>query len=66
MDTSSYLMGRQPILNGLEEVVGYELLFRSPKSIASATIDCPVQASSRVMLDVISSFGIREVLGELP
>ena len=64
MESNSYLMGRQTIMNGLEEVVGYELLFRSPKSIASATIDCPVQASSRVMLDVISSFGIREVLGE--
>jgi Predicted signal transduction protein containing EAL and modified HD-GYP domains len=59
-------MGRQPILNGLEEVVGYELLFRSPKSIATATIECPVQATSRVMLDVISSFGIREMLGDLP
>jgi c-di-GMP-related signal transduction protein len=64
VDNHSHLMGRQPILNGLEEVVGYELLFRSPKSIASATIDCPVQASSRVMLDIISSFGISEVLGE--
>jgi len=57
-------MGRQPILNGLEEVVGYELLFRSPKSIASADIQCPVKATSLVMLDVISSFGIREILGD--
>lgn len=64
MDTNSHLMGRQPILNGLEEVVGYELLFRSPKSIASADFLCPVKATSSVMLDVISSFGIREVLGE--
>ncbi|ACD95568.1 EAL and HDOD domain-containing protein [Trichlorobacter lovleyi] len=66
MESNSHLMGRQPILNGLEEVVGYELLFRSPKSIATATIECPVQATSRVMLDVISSFGIREMLGDLP
>lgn len=57
-------MGRQPILNGLEEIVGYELLFRSPKSIASADFLCPVKATSTVMLDVISSFGIREVLGD--
>jgi EAL and modified HD-GYP domain-containing signal transduction protein len=57
-------MGRQPILNGLEEVVGYELLFRSSQSIAAATIECPVQASSSVMLDIISSFGICDVLGD--
>ncbi len=66
MDSNSYLMGRQPILNGLEEVVGYELLFRSPKSIATADIQCPVQATSRVMLDVLSSFGIHEILGDMP
>lgn len=66
MESNSYLMGRQPILNGLEEVVGYELLFRSPQSISSANIQCPVQATSRVMLDVLSSFGIHEILGDLP
>ncbi len=64
MDTNSHLMGRQPILNGLEEVVGYELLFRSSRSIASADFLCPVRATSRVMLDIISGFGIREVLGD--
>lgn len=64
MDSTNHLMGRQPILNGLEEVVGYELLFRSPKSIATADFLCPVRATSSVMLDVISSFGIREVLGD--
>lgn len=63
---NSHLIGRQPILNGLEEVVGYELLFRSSKSISSAIIECPVQATSSVMLDLISSFGIHEMLGELP
>jgi len=66
VESNSYLMGRQPILNGLEEVVGYELLFRSPTSIASANIQCPVQATSRVMLDVLSSFGVHEMLGDLP
>jgi len=66
VDNASHLMGRQPILNGLEEIVGYELLFRSPQSVASATIECPAQASSSVMLDTISSFGICEVLGDQP
>lgn len=65
METGSQLlMARQPILSDLEEIVAYELLFRSPKSLASATIDCPVQASSRVMIDVLSGFGVKDVLGE--
>ncbi len=64
MDDSSYILGRQPILNGLEEIVGYELLFRSAKSVSFAMVDCPVQATSRVMFDVLSNFGIREVLGD--
>ena len=58
------MMGRQPILNGLEEVVGYELLFRSPGALSSAVIECSVQATSTVIFNVLSSFGIREVLGE--
>jgi EAL and modified HD-GYP domain-containing signal transduction protein len=56
-------MGRQPILNGLEEVVGYELLFRSAQSIASASFQCPVQATSRVMFDTLSCFGMCDLLG---
>lgn len=64
MDHSKHLMGRQPILNGLEEIVGYELLFRCPASLAAADIQCPVRATSQVMFDVLSSFGITEILGE--
>lgn len=64
MDNHAYMMGRQPILNGLEEVVGYELLFRSQNSLASAKFSCPVQATSSVMFDMLSNFGIQEVLGE--
>lgn len=56
-------MGRQPILNGLEEVVGYELLFRSPQSTSSAAIQNSSQATSSVILDLLSHFGVREILG---
>jgi len=56
-------MGRQPILNGLEEVVGYELLFRSPQSTSSATILDPSKATSGVILNLLSNFGVSEILG---
>lgn len=64
MNHNNHLMGRQPILNGLEEIVGYELLFRSPQSLNSATVRGHIQATSQVMVDILTSFGIHDVLGE--
>ncbi|CAH2031783.1 EAL and HDOD domain-containing protein [Trichlorobacter ammonificans] len=64
MDHSKHLMGRQPILNGLEEIVGFELLFRCPASLGAAEIPSPVRATSQVIFDILSSFGVRDVLGE--
>lgn len=64
MDHSKHLVGRQPILNGLEEIVGFELLFRCPSSLGAAEIHSPVRATSQVIFDILSSFGVREVLGE--
>ncbi len=63
LNHSNHLMGRQPILNGLEEVVAYELLFRSPQSTSSAAILNSSQATSSVMLNVLSNFGAHEILG---
>jgi len=56
-------MGRQPILDGLEDIVAYELLFRSPQSTSSADIVNASHATSSVILNVLSNFGIREILG---
>ena len=64
MNHSNHLMGRQTILNGLEEVVAYELLFRSPQSTSSAVILNSSQATSSVILNVLSHFGVREILGD--
>lgn len=64
MKQANHLIGRQPILNGLEEIVGYELLFRSPQSPGKADIKSPVKATSQVVFDILSNFGIKEVLGE--
>ena len=56
-------MGRQPILNDREEVVAYELLFRSAQSTSSAAILDSCQATSSVILNVLSNFGIQDILG---
>ena len=64
MNISDHLIGRQPILNRLEEIVAYELLFRSPSSLSSATINDSTQASASVIINTLSRFGIRDILGK--
>lgn len=63
MLTDAYLVGRQPILNGREEIMAFELLFRSPSSLSFAKFENPTQASSRVILNTLSSIGIESLLG---
>jgi c-di-GMP-related signal transduction protein len=64
METSSdkFFLGRQPILNRHQEIVGFELLFRSTEKNA-ADIDDYSQAIASVITHVLSTFGIQEVLG---
>jgi c-di-GMP-related signal transduction protein len=58
------LIGRQPILNRREEVVAYELLFRSIDSRDSAVFNDVSQASASVIIDTLSEFGLERILGE--
>ncbi len=58
------LIGRQPILNRFEEIVAYELLFRSPSSLTSASILDSTQASASVIVTLLSGFGAQEILGK--
>jgi c-di-GMP-related signal transduction protein len=62
MDTN-YLIGRQPILNRNEEVVAYELLFRSAGSKDAATVLDTSQASASVIINTLSGFGLEAILG---
>lgn len=63
-ESASYLIGRQPILNRDEQVCAYELLFRSPQSRASAEIGNATQATANVILNTLSGFGTRQILGK--
>lgn len=64
MEQTNYLIGRQPILNRLEEIVAFELLFRSSVSLSSAAVTTSVHATSRVIVNTISCFGIKDILGK--
>lgn len=60
--TEKFFLGRQPILNRHQEIVGYELLFRSA-DINYAIIEDYNQAIASVITQVLSIFGVEEVLG---
>lgn len=63
METQNYLIGRQPILNREEEIVAYELLFRSAASRSSAQVDNASFATASVIINTLSGFGLDHILG---
>jgi len=63
MQSTSYLIGRQPILNRNEEIVAYELLFRSSDSLGCATVADASHATANVIVNTLSGFGLEPILG---
>ena len=60
--SEKFFLGRQPILDRNQEIVGYELLFRSA-DMDHAVFDSYSHASSSVIMHALGSFGMHEVLG---
>jgi EAL and modified HD-GYP domain-containing signal transduction protein len=60
--SDKFFLGRQPILNRHQEIVGFELLFRST-DINAARFTNYSHASASVISNVMATFGIEEVLG---
>ncbi len=63
MTAENYFLGRQPILNRNEELVAYELLFRSSGS-RTADVSDASHATASVIINTLTSFGIEEILGK--
>jgi c-di-GMP-related signal transduction protein len=63
MTVQKFFLGRQPILDRRQQIVGYELLFRSAESLLSANILDSHVASASVILNALSDFGFQDVLG---
>lgn len=59
-----HLIGRQPILNRNEQICAYELLFRSAQSLDAAAVNDASQATANVILNTLSGFGVRQILGK--
>ncbi|MHB8428739.1 MAG: EAL and HDOD domain-containing protein [Acidiferrobacterales bacterium] len=60
---SRAFLGRQPILDSKERLIAYELLFRHAEGATGAVIADEVQATSRLLVNTFSHFGIERVLG---
>lgn len=60
--SEKFFLGRQPILDRNQQIVGYELLFRSA-DMDHAVFESYSHASSTVITQALSSFGMEEVLG---
>ena len=60
--SEKFFLGRQPILDRIQEIVGYELLFRSA-DMDHAVFESYSHASANVITHALASFGIHEVLG---
>lgn len=62
-DLENLFLGRQPILDIDQQLVGYELLFRSDDSLYANVTD-EVQACAHVIVHALSNFGIQNTLGK--
>jgi c-di-GMP-related signal transduction protein len=58
-----YMIGRQAIVGKSEEIVAYELLFRSTSSEVSAVVKDDVKATSHTIINTISCFGTKAIMG---
>jgi c-di-GMP-related signal transduction protein len=60
--SNDIFLGRQPILDGSEAVVGYELLFRDSQE-DKADVSSPVQATADVVCHLFAELGLAGALG---
>ncbi|KAF0814457.1 hypothetical protein IGB42_01358 [Andreprevotia sp. IGB-42] len=56
-------IGRQPILNRQQQIIGYELLFRLNKEAISAEFSSDMQAGTNVLVNTISNMGTDWLVG---
>lgn len=63
MSEEKFFLGRQPILDRTQKIVGFELLFRTAESLQSASFLDVQMASASVIVGALTEFGIQDVLG---
>ena len=62
-DTAEIFIGRQPILDRKQELVAYELLFRSGSKQNSASVQDNLAATASVISNAFADLGVEQALG---
>jgi EAL and modified HD-GYP domain-containing signal transduction protein len=57
-------IGRQPILDAQQKIIGYELLFRSNATDNAARIDDDFSAGAQVLINTLSNMGTEWLMGD--
>ncbi|MCL6555234.1 MAG: EAL domain-containing protein [Burkholderiales bacterium] len=57
-------IGRQPILDGQQRIVGYELLFRDAASASRANVTDDLMAGTQVLVNTLSNMGVEWLFGD--
>lgn len=57
-------IGRQPILDARQQIIGYELLFRHSATAQGALIEDDLKACARVLVNTLSDMGAQWLLGD--
>ena len=57
-------IGRQPILDKKQEIIGYELLFRHSAAATGAVFEDDLKACARVLVNTLSEMGAQWLLGD--
>lgn len=61
--SNSAFLGRQPVLNRNQQLIGYELLFRSAGDAASAAPHAPLEADTQVLVNALNNMGTNWLIG---
>jgi EAL and modified HD-GYP domain-containing signal transduction protein len=64
-NSADIFLGRNPILDIRGKIVAYEMLFRSKESLDNHTDDDDLAASSNIIINAMSHFGLESVLGDV-
>ncbi|MEQ1600915.1 MAG: EAL domain-containing protein [Methylophilaceae bacterium] len=57
-------IGRQPILNAKQHIIGYELFFRHSAEANDAVLENDLKASARVLVNTLNDMGAQWLLGD--
>ena len=63
MTSQSAFIGRQPVLNRNQQLIGYELLFRASEEANSAGPHSELQADTQVLVNTLNNMGTSWLIG---